>query len=49
MIPSVVVATVAGIGVALFTPASRVTREQALAKLEAERQRMEGPDAAAVL
>lgn len=49
VIPSVAIAAIAGIGVALITPASWVTREQALAKLDAERQRMERPDEAAVL
>lgn len=41
VIPSVAVAAVAGVVVALVTPASRVSREQALARLDAERERME--------
>lgn len=44
-IPAVVVAVLAGVVVTLVTPRSNVTREQALAILDEERQRMEMPAA----
>ena len=40
-IPVVVVAALLGVVVSLATPRSRVSREQALARLDAERERME--------
>ncbi|MGQ7248027.1 sodium:solute symporter family protein [Halomonas sp. V046] len=44
-IPSVVLAMIAGVVVSLATPASRLTEEQALARISAERERMEAvPD-----
>lgn len=41
VLPAVAVATVVGVLVALATPASRISREEALARLDAERERME--------
>lgn len=40
-IPSVVLAMIAGVAVSLATPASRLTEEQALARISEERERME--------
>lgn len=45
VIPAVLVAGMAGVVVTLATPASRISREEALARLDAERRRMEVADA----